>query len=162
MFIKYKNASLSYRVINMIHEEKKMSSYEFFERIQDDNFLQEMQSFRRALTCSRDHQPAIFIDQSPCLIVKKLIYKKPFDNGPELDAYFENLKDTPYRANCAMLTYANYVEPIMPDWVIFDRNMQMLLRDQEHVRKAGILIENSESLKHYLKACQTQGRFEQN
>lgn len=119
-----------------------------------------MQFFNRVLTYKGLQKDPCFVDQTPCLIVRKVINKKPYDNDEELSAYFEDLQEQNfYCKDKVVLTYADYIEPIAPAWVIFDRNMALLLPNEGKVQQTGNRFENSEAVFRWLQASQSHNSF---
>jgi hypothetical protein len=156
MSIKHNNPIIAYHVTHMDHSEQAYNAHQFYENISDDNFLKDMQCFNRYLTYRGVKDEPVFLDQTPCLIVQQIIEKKPYDNGEELSAYFEELDAQSYYCqNKVMLTYQDMIEPIAPTWIIFDRNMELLSPDREQTRQAGLRFANSEMISRQLSAAQS-------
>jgi hypothetical protein len=156
MSIKYKNPVVAYHVTHMDHSERAYKAVEFVNLIQEDNFLMQMQCFSRILTYRGVGEEPVFLDQDPCLVVQSIIKEKPYDNGEELSAYFEALKDQNfYCQDKVMLTYQNTIEPITPTWVIFDRNMNLLYPYKESAQQAALLFSNSEILTQQINSFQS-------
>lgn len=163
MSIVFQKPVVSYRVTHLDHTSHMYGVYEFYDNIQRDEFLSNMQCFNRYLTFHDGFQSPRKLDQTPCLIVQRVIEKKPFDNGAVLSEFFENLQDqTVYCRDKALLSYQGLIEPLRPDWQIFDRHMNLLYPDSDRAKRVDVRFGNAETIEKQILAVYGGAHYLQN
>jgi hypothetical protein len=138
---------LTYKVITFDGQTQELLPYNFYNNIQNDTFLENIQCFYRYLwRKSTKGQRTYHHEQSPCLIVKDIVPKDDF-NKWHLYSFHQTLLESPYyRQDCCMITYNNTAEPIRKNWVLFDRNMELLLPVQKENELVHSRISNATGL----------------